>query len=584
MNQSADFLAKLRHSAAHLLAAAVLKRYPDAKPTIGPSTDDGFYYDFAFSEPVSDKELSKIEKEMKKIAPTWKSFDRIEVSEDEARERFADNPFKLELIDEIVKRGEQITLYQSGTFIDLCQGGHIDEPNKQLKHVALTSLAGAYWRGNENNPMLTRIYGTAFATKEELDAYLKRREEAAKRNHRVIGKQMELFANIPEIGQGLPVWLPNGYAMRRAVEDYLILFEREYGYQHILTPHIHPETLFQTSGHLSFYQDSMYAPLEIDDQKYYLKPMNCPAGMMVYKLKPKSYRDLPVKLGEFGTVYRYEQSGELHGLQRVRGFTQNDAHIFCTKDQLSDQFVEVLDMLQRFYQAMGFDQYTFRLSLSDPDKEKFQTCGRREDWEVAEQTMRDILTQAGVPFTEVPGEAAFYGPKLDVQALNVYGKEDTVSTIQVDFNLPERFQLTYTDDQGNEQQPFVIHRALVGSFERFFAFLIEHHGGNFPFWYAPVQVAILPVAERHTPAAQEIHMKLIKDGYRSILMDENKTVGNKIRQATLQKIPYMGIIGDSEVSESNPSVSLRSRTGEDHGVHTLESLRVLFQSQFEKVQ
>jgi threonyl-tRNA synthetase len=383
--------------------------------------------------------------------------------------------------------------------------------------------------------------------------------EAEKRNHRRIGKEMELFEIFPEIGQGLPVWLPKGYAMRRAMEDYMIWLERKYGYQHILTPHINRDTLFKKSGHLDFYQDSMYPAIEFDDEKYYLKPMNCPAGMVVYKRKPRSYKDLPLKMGELGTVYRYEKSGELHGLQRVRGFTQNDAHIFCTEDQLKDQFKEVMEMLDVFYKDVGFDKYTFRFSLSDPKDDKYSFCGNRDDWEKIENIMREILDEAGVEYEEVVGDAAFYGPKLDVQAVNIFGKEDSISTIQVDFNLPERFELKYIDSDGQKKQPYVIHRALVGSFERFFAFLIEHHGGKFPLWYAPVQVKLLPITDRNIEYAQGIVDELLNKGIRVELDRRSETLSAKIRDAQLEKVPYMVVVGDKEVAAE--SVAVRYRDG-----------------------
>jgi threonyl-tRNA synthetase len=386
---------------------------------------------------------------------------------------------------------------------------------------------------------------------------------------------MELFAIIPEIGQGLPVWLPNGYAMRRALEDYMIQLERRFGYQHILTPNINRKELFETSGHLGFYDESMYPPLVYEDdgvsadgkeaaakkeeEVYYLKPMNCPAGMMVYKLKPHSYRELPMKVGEFGTVYRREKSGELHGLQRVRGFTQNDAHIFCTADQLKSQFREVMQMLDIFYKDIGFDNYKFKLAISDPDKKKFQACGTRADWEKTESIMREILEEAGVDYVEEKGDAAFYGPKLDVQAVNVFGKEDSVSTIQVDFNLPERFDLSYIDEKGEKQRPYVIHRALIGSFERFFSFLIEHHGGDFPVWMAPVQVKILPIADRHQDYAREVERELLKLGVRVQFDGRSERLQAKIRDAEVEKVPVIMIIGDNEVEEQKMTLRTRGK-------------------------
>jgi threonyl-tRNA synthetase len=530
---------------------------------MGPATDEGFYFDFDLSDQarkdgikITEDNFPKIEKMMRKLIAQSLQMEKVEVSIAVARKVFANNPYKQEFLNEIAKHGsvkvledqaaankqikqqvlerqhEKASLYLTGnqaqikadkemlaglemmtnsqvaearlqSFVDLCKGPHV-ENIKEIKAFKLLSIAGAYWRGNENNKMLTRIYGTAFENQVALDDFLAKKKLAEENNHRKIGKEMELFAIIPEIGQGLPVWLPNGYAMRRALEDYMIQLERRFGYQHILTPNINRKELFETSGHLGFYDESMYPPLVYEDdgvsadgkeaaakkeeEVYYLKPMNCPAGMMVYKLKPHSYRELPMKVGEFGTVYRREKSGELHGLQRVRGFTQNDAHIFCTADQLKSQFREVMQMLDIFYKDIGFDNYKFKLAISDPDKKKFQACGTRADWEKTESIMREILEEAGVDYVEEKGDAAFYGPKLDVQAVNVFGKEDSVSTIQVDFNLPERFDLSYIDEKGEKQRPYVIHRALIGSFERFFSFLIEHHGGDFPVWMAPAQI------------------------------------------------------------------------------------------------
>lgn len=560
-----------RHTLAHLLAAAALKHYPNAKVTLGPVIENGFYYDIDFgNEKLGEADLKKLEKTMRKLLPSWTDVSHKTVSIDEAKQAFQDNQFKLELIDEIHERGEDITLYTIGDFTDLCEGGHCEKPAANIApdSFKLDRIAGAYWRGDEKNPMLTRIYGLAFNTKQELDKYLKIREEAEARNHRKIGKEMGLFANINEIGQGLPVWLPNGYAMRRAIEDYMIHLERTHGYDHVLTPHISNENLFKKSGHLGFYDESMYAPIHVDDEKYYLKPMNCPAAMMIYKMKPHSYRELPIKLGEFGTVYRYEQSGELHGLQRVRGFTQNDAHIFCTPEQLEDQFLEVLDMIQEFYKAVGFDNYTFRLSLSDSNNQE-KYVGESARWKEVEAILRKALNKSGVDFYEAEGEAAFYGPKLDVQAVNVFGKEDSVSTIQVDFNLPERFDITYIDANNEKKRPYVIHRALIGSFERFFAFLIEHHAGVFPFWFAPVQVKVLPVSEKHAGYAQEVLKKLKMSDIRAELDANDESLGKRIRQAKVEKVPYFFVVGDKEV-ESN-SVTVENRK-ESEGPHKLEGI------------
>jgi threonyl-tRNA synthetase len=601
--------------------------YKLTKPAIlkamGPAISDGFYFDFDLSAEAEkagfrliEADLAKIEKEMAKLIEQNLPMQRMEVPIELARAIFHDNPYKQELLDglaeldakeakvdpaslrldeehELVEPGI-VSIYLTGnsdqikadkqlleglksnkladaqsqidlqSFVDLCKGPHVEKIG-EIRAFKLLSIAGAYWRGSEDNKMLTRIYGTAFASQKELDKFLTNRQLALERNHRKIGKEMGLFAIISEIGQGLPIWLPNGYAMRRAIEDYMIRFERSFGYTHVFTPHIHRKELFERSGHLGFYDESMYPPLtyreegddSVADETYYLKPMNCPAAMMIYKLQPHSYRELPMKMGEFGTVYRREKSGELHGLQRVRGFTQNDAHIFCTAEQLKGQFLEVMKMLEIFYRAVGFDNYKFRLSISDPDDKKFQVCGSPADWQKAENTMREILDEAGVEYEEVKGDAAFYGPKLDVQAINVFGKEDSISTIQVDFNLPERFDVSYIDEKGEEQRPFIIHRALIGSFERFFAFLIEHHGGDFLLWFAPVQAKLLPIADRHLDYARSVMDKLLRAGVRVELDDRSERLQAKIRQAEADRVPLMLVIGDKEIE--NKQLSLRTR-------------------------
>jgi threonyl-tRNA synthetase len=564
-DKNASKLEKIRHSASHILAQAVLALYPDTKLGIGPAIDDGFYYDFKFSAPIEEKDLKKIEKEMKKIIKKNLPFQQIFMSRKEAKKylKTIGQEYKLELLEEIPDK--EVSFYTTGDndFIDLCRGPHV-ESTKEIGAIKLLKTAGAYWRGDENNEMLTRIYGTAFENKEELKEHLKNLELAEKRNHRVLGKQLKLFALIPEIGQGLPVWLPRGYKLRRILENYMINLEEEYGYVHILTPHINKDELFKISGHLDFYKDAMYAPIKVEDETYYLKPMNCPAGMMVYNLEPKSYRDLPYKLGELGTVYRYEKSGELHGLQRVRGFTQNDAHIFCTKEQLEDEIEEIMNLLDQFYKDVGFDKYKFVLALSDTEKNPEKYAGDPEKWKTAEDILRKVLKKRKVEFEEIPGDAAFYGPKIDVLAVNVFGKEDAISTIQLDFNLPKRFEITYIDSDGEEKEPFVIHRALIGSFERFFAFLIEHHGGDFPLWLAPDQVLIVPISEKHTEYAQKVE-KILKDAdIRVDVDDRDKSMQSRIRDAEKMKIPYIVIVGDKEIETD--TVSIRSRLNKEIGL------------------
>ncbi|MBU1046394.1 threonine--tRNA ligase [Patescibacteria group bacterium] len=546
-----------RHSLAHLLAIAVLKQYPDTKIAIGPAIDNGFYYDFEFSEKFEEKTLPKLEKEIIKLISQKIEFKKEAIKKEEVEEVFKDQPYKLELLSDL----DEPIIYRTGEFVDLCEGPHVENSNKINPNAfKLTRVAGAYWKGDEKNKMLTRIYGVAFETEDELKAHLEMLEEAEKRNHRKIGKEMELFVNLPEVGQGLPIWLPKGYAMRRVLEDYMLKLERSYGYEHILSPHINKAELFETSGHLGFYKDSMYAPIEIDNETFYLKPMNCPVAMMVFKMKPKSYKNLPIKWGELGTVYRYERSGELHGLQRVRGFTQNDAHIFCTSEQLEEQFLEVLEMLERFYKDLGFDNYRYRLSLSGDDKTKY--VGKPEDWDKAEETLRKVLTKSGVEFREEKDEAAFYGPKLDVQAINVFGKEDSISTIQIDFNLAERFDLEYIDQNGEKQRPFVIHRALIGSFERFFAFLIEYYAGKFPTWIAPVQIKILSISDKHKEYTKEVYKNLLEKNFRVELDVDDESLGKKIRNAKMEKVPYLLILGDKELEDKTVTVENRERGNE----------------------
>ncbi len=564
----------VRHSMAHLMATAILKLWPQAKFGVGPIIENGFYYDIQIPNyTLKESDLKKIEKEMHKLIQADLEFKRQELKIDAAIKLFQKikQPYKIELLRDIktkgttkidsdeveVKKNGTVSLYTTGDFIDLCRGPHISSTKELAKFsFKLQRLAGAYWRGDEHNPMLTRIYGVAFNKKEELADYLKKLAYAEKYNHRKIGKEMELFMVSPAVGQGLPIWLPNGFIIRRILEDYMIRFERAYSYQHIITPHINKQELFERSGHLSHYKDSMYPPITIDDETYYLKPMNCPAGMMVYKMKPRSYKELPLKIGELGTVYRYEKSGELQGLQRVRGFTQNDAHIYCTPEQLEAQFMEVVEMLEKFYQDLGFTNYTYRLSLSDKNNNKY--VGSRQQWQQAEATLKKVLTEHKIKFTEAVGEAAFYGPKLDVQAVNIFGKEDTISTVQFDFNLPDRFDLTYVGADGDSHhRPFVIHRALIGSFERFFAFLIEYYAGKFPLWLAPVQVKVIAVSQKHIQACNQLVSKFKQQNIRVVADISDETVGHKIRQAIQEKVPYMLVIGDQEIQSNKLHIRQR---------------------------
>ena len=556
---------KMRHSASHVLAHAVLKLYPEAKLGIGPAIENGFYYDFEFSQPIEEKDLKEIEDEMKKVMKRKLQISQTFMKRKDAIKYLKEigQDYKLELLEEIPDKELSFFVTGDNEFVDLCRGPHVEDTG-DIGSIKLIKTAGAYWKGDETKKMLTRIYGAAFETKEELKDYLKKLEDAERFNHRKLGKQLKLYAIIPEIGQGLPVWLPRGYTIRRILENYMLDLERKHGYQHILTPHINRGELFNISGHLNFYKDSMYPPINIEGEDYYLKPMNCPAGFMVYNMELKSYRDLPYKLGEFGTVYRYEKTGELHGLQRVRGFTQNDAHIFSTPEQLEGSIKEILDLLDIFYKDVGFDNYKFRLSLSDRESNPNKYAGDVEKWKFAEEILRKALVDRGVEFEEMPGDAAFYGPKIDVQAVNVYGKEDSISTVQLDFNMANKFDIKYIDDKGEEKQPYVIHRALIGSFERFFAFLIEHHGGDFPLWLAPDQVTIIPISDKHIKYAKEIYEALNSNDIRVTLDDRGKSMQSKIRDAEKLKIPYLVIIGDKEIETD--TISIRSRLNKEIGL------------------
>jgi threonyl-tRNA synthetase len=587
MKQQDDQLHQLRHSAAHLLAAAVLELYPNAKPAIGPATDDGFYYDFEFAEPISDTDLKEIEKRMKKMVNKWESFERIEVSKEDALERYKNNPYKVELIEEHSGNGEALTLYKSGEFVDLCKGGHIDEPRKQLRHFKLLSIAGAYWRGSEKNQMLTRIYGTAFLSAEELDEYLRLREEAKKRDHRVLGQKLELFFIDEMVGKGLIMWLPNGTILKDQVEALARKMEYEAGYERVSSPHIAKEELYLTSGHLPYYKDGMYPPMVMDDGTYFMKAMNCPHHHRMYLHKPHSYRELPIRYAEYGMCYRNELSGTLAGLLRVRALEMNDAHIYCRKDQIKSEFKAVLELTKKYFEIFGLNNYWFRLSKWSPEHtEKY--INQPENWEYAENVLREVLTEMQVEFVEADDEAAFYGPKVDVQFKSIIGREETMSTIQLDFLAKERFGLSYKDENGEENnEVFVIHRAPLSTHERFMAFLIEHYGGNFPFWLSPIQVSVIPVTDNHHEYAARVYKVLLDAGIRVKLHDEPKTVSYKIRQSTLQKVPFMVIIGDNEVNSSTQDslpVSVRSREGNDLGVQPVNELLISLKEQLEKYQ
>ncbi len=557
-----DKLDNLRHSTSHLLAAAVTSLWPEAKPTLGPPIENGFYYDFADLK-ISEEDLPKIEAKMKQIVKTWNGFEKIEVSTVEAKKMFKDNHFKIELIEEIEKSGEKITLYESGKFIDLCRGGHIDKPSQKIKYFKLLSIAGAYWRGNEKNPMLTRIYGTVFPSKKKLDDYLFRLAEAKKRDHRKLGKELGFFIIPDEVGPGLLIWTPKGATIRREIEKFIVQEQIKRGYQHVYSPHIGRKSLWVTSGHWDLYKDKMYAPMKIDKEDYLVKPMNCPMHMMVYKSALHSYRDLPVRIAENATVYRYEKTGELSGMVRVRYITQDDSHIFCREDQVIDEFIGVLDYIIYLLRVFGIKNYYFRLSLRDP-KNKDKYLGSDKVWYQAEEKIEAAVRKLNLSYQKVEGEAAFYGPKLDVMVKDALDREWQCGTIQVDFMLPERFQLEYIDKKGKPARPVLIHRAPLGSIERWVGLLIEHYAGNFPVWLSPIQVAVLPITERNLEYAQNITNNLINQEIRAVTDDRRETLQAKIRDAQLAKTPYMLVVGDKE--EKDGTVSKRDRKGKDYGL------------------
>lgn len=548
-------ISQIRHSAAHVMAHAVKNLYPEVKIGIGPSIDDGFYYDFDKPEPFTPDDLVKIEAEMAKIVKADKPFIRREISRSEAEELFKNEPYKLELIKEAAD--DVSTIYEEGGFVDWCRGPHVERAS-EIGVYKLLSVAGAYWRGDEKRPMLQRIYGTAFKTQEELDQYLHRIEEAEKRDHRKLGRELELFSMDDEIGPGLVLWHPKGALVRKIIEDYWRDAHYKGGYELLYTPHIARQELWEKSGHLDFFSEGMFAAMEVDETPYRIKPMNCPFHLAIYKTKIRSYREMPIRWAELGTVYRFERSGVLHGLLRVRGFTQDDAHILCRPDQLDGEVVRVIDFVIDVLSRFGFNEYGIYLSTR-PEK----SVGSDEGWQAATSALRAALEQKGLPFKEDKGGGAFYGPKIDVKIKDALGREHQCSTIQVDFNEPERFDLTYIADDGKARRPIMIHRALLGSLERFFAVLIEHYGGAFPVWLAPTQAVILPIADRHHEYAAEVADRLREMGCRVNVDSRNEKTGFKIREAEVQKIPYMLVIGDREVQ--NQAVSVRSRDSGDLG-------------------
>ncbi len=556
----------LRHSAAHLLASAVEKLYPGTKFAIGPHIDNGFYYDMDVEGTITEDDLETIEAEMKKIAKGNHKFVQTTMTRDEALQWARDNgqDYKAELIESFDT--DQIGFYTHGDFTDMCAGPHV-RYSKKIKHFKLMSVAGAYWRGDEKNKMLTRVYGIAFESKEELEAHLHLLEEAKKRDHRRIGKDLELFRITQQYGGGLVLWLPNGAFIRKQVEDFWREAHLKHGYELLFTPHIAPHSLWETSGHADHYTDSMYAPITVEDEQYQLKPMNCPFHIGVFNSRHRSYRELPVRYAELGTVYRFERSGALHGLMRVRGFTQDDAHIFCTEDTLEQELAACLDIAQLMYSTFGFPEYKVELSVRDSsDTSKYQ--GSDEIWEASEAALAKVMDDRGIEYKRIEGEAAFYGPKIDVKVVDAIGRTWQLTTIQLDFNQPDRFDLNYVGADNSPHRPIMIHRALLGSIERFFGILIEHYAGNFPVWLAPVQARVLPLSEKFREYAEKVTAQINAAGLRAKMDDDAQKLGYRIRRAELDKIPYVLVVGGRE--EENGTVGVRKRLEGDLGAMPVE--------------
>jgi len=558
-----DELTHKRHTLAHLLAAAVRELFPDAKPTIGPAIDDGFYYDFEFPSPVSDADLPRLEEKMRELLPTWTEFSHDVTDEEGAKAQFKSNPFKRELIEELAAKGETITLYTCGGFTDLCRGGHAEHPARDIApdSFALDKLAGAYWRGNSANPQLTRIYGLAFASKADLDAYRAMREEARKRDHKVLGPALDLFVFSDLVGGGLPLWTPKGTLVRNLLDDFVWSLRSARGYEKVEIPHITRKDLYETSGHWSKFKDDLFRIVTREKHEFAMKPMNCPHHTQIYARRQWSYRELPQRYANTTMVYRDEQSGELAGLARVRSITQDDAHVFCRMAQAKEEALKVWDIIHEFYGAFGF-QLRVRLSVHDPaTPEKY--LGGEERWKEAEGLLESIVTEKQAPWFLGVGEAAFYGPKLDFLGRDALGREHQVATIQLDLNMPERFDLTCVNEEGQKERIVMIHAAIMGSIERFLAVLIEHTGGAFPLWLAPVQAAVHPISDKHADAAAELAGTLRAAGLRVAVSAGNETIGKRIRESEKEKVPYAVVLGDKDIAAG--VVSVRKRGGEDLG-------------------
>ena len=548
-------LEAMRHSTSHVMAQAVVSLFPEARLGIGPAIENGFYYDFELPRPLTPEDLPVIEKKMAEIISSDLPFERSEVTKDQAMQLFACQPFKLELINELP--GDTVSTYRQGSFLDLCKGPHVTSTGK-IRAFKLLSIAGAYWRGDEKRPMLQRIYGTVFKTQQDLDAYLTQLEEAAKRDHRKLGKELEIFIFDDEVGPGLPLWLPNGAIIIEELEKLAKETEFRHGYDRVKTPHVTKEALFIRSGHVPYYTESMYPPMELEGIRYYIKPMNCPMHHKIYASKPRSYRDLPLRLAEYGTCYRYEKSGELFGLMRVRSMQMNDAHIYHAEKQFEQEFVAVVDLYLEYFKIFGISEYCMRLSTHHPDGLGKKYVDNPELWLKTEEMVRKAMLRNNIPFVEVPDEAAFYGPKIDVQIKSAIGREFTLATNQVDFAQAERFDLEFTNEEGIKERPLIIHRAPLSTHERFIGFLLEHYGGNFPLWLSPVQVVVIPVSDRHIEYAAQLERAFQEHGIRVKLDSRSERMGNKIRQAQGSRIPCMIIVGDKEMANGTASARLRS--------------------------
>jgi threonyl-tRNA synthetase len=559
----------VRHSAAHVMATAVLELFPETKLGHGPATDSGFFYDFYRPTPFTPEDLKRIEEKMSEVVARDEKFQREWQPREEGMARFkADNDFmKMHFIERFTQPGEKISLYRNGAFIDFCRGPHVPSTSR-VKAFKVLTLAGAYWLGDEKNPQLQRIYGTAFFSKKEMEEHFARLEEAKRRDHRLLGQQLDLFSIQEVAGPGLIFWHPKGAMIRKIMEDWMRDECIRRGYDLVYTPHVMRHELWKISGHAGFYSQNMYTPMELDDADYQLKPMNCPGHILIYKNTPKSYRDLPVRLAELGNVYRYERSGTMHGLLRVRGFTQDDAHIFCTQDQIEDEVVACIDFAQTVLKTFGFSEFKVELSTWDPnDRQSY--AGTDEKWTLAIGSLEHSLQRKGIPYKTISGEAAFYGPKIDVKLVDALGRLWQLSTVQFDFNLPARFDLEYVGEDGERHQPVMVHRALFGSIERFFGVLIEHYAGNFPLWLAPVQVGLVPISEKHIEYAKKIQRQLQNAGLRVEMDDRNEKMNAKIRDLTLKKIPYVLVMGDKESAAD--AVSVRTRGKGDEGSMPLDA-------------